>query len=74
MFNSEATIDRTQDQFFAAFEGPIVRGTADSAQVEDDEALMDAFLASLAPQEFETFLSRLAEIDSREIAFLEPTA
>lgn len=74
MFMSEATIDRTQDTYFAAFETPIVRRATDSTHAVDDEALMDAWLASLEPREFELILNRLAEVDTRDAAWLEPIA
>jgi hypothetical protein len=73
MIQSQATIERASPAVYDSFESAIVLRAADSAQYDDD-AVMDSWLASMDPREFELILSRLAGTDARGAATLEFSA
>jgi hypothetical protein len=73
MIQSAATFDWATVEAYDAFGSPIPLPAADSAQ-HDDDAVMDAWLASLAPREFELILSRLADGNVGAFSALEPSA
>lgn len=60
MTQHSATYERTSTTAYDAFEGPILLQAADVAHYDDD-AVLDAWLASMEPREFELMLTRLAE-------------
>ena len=65
MTQSTATTKRADGAAYIAFESPILLRAADSAAYDEDDAVMDSWLASMDPREFELILSRLAETDLR---------
>jgi hypothetical protein len=65
MTQSTATIGRTSEAAYSPFESPVLLHAADLAPYDEDDAVMDGFLASLDPREFELILSRLADADAR---------
>jgi hypothetical protein len=65
MTQSTATIGRTSEAAYIPFESPVLLHAADLAPYDEDDAVMDGFLASLDPREFELILSRLADADAR---------
>ena len=65
MTQSTATDERTSEAAYIPFEIPVLLRAADLAPYDEDDAVMDSFLASLDPREFELILSRLAEADAR---------
>ena len=73
MTQNSATIERADAAAYDAFESPILLRAVDSAQYDDD-AVMDSWLASMDPREFELVLSRLAETDTRRSSGLEFSA
>jgi hypothetical protein len=73
MMQSASFIERLSVEEFNAFEGRFVLRGEDSAQ-HDEDAVMDAWLASLAPREFELILSRLADGNVGAFSALEPSA
>jgi hypothetical protein len=59
---------------FGTYEHPMLLQTADTAVQDEDDEVMDNWLASLGPREFEAILSDLAG-DALDGQFaLEPTA
>jgi hypothetical protein len=67
MMQSAATFDWATVEAYDAFGSPIPLPAA-------DDAVMDAWLASLAPREFELILSRLADGNVGAFSALEPSA
>jgi hypothetical protein len=65
MTQSTATIERANEAAYIPFESPILLRAADFAPYDEDDAVMDGWLASLDSSEFELILSRLAETDAR---------
>ena len=65
MTQSTATIERTNEAAHVPFESPVLLRAADFAAYDEDDAVMDSWLASLDPREFELILTRLAEADAR---------
>ena len=65
MTQSTATLERTNEAAYIPFESPVVLRAADLAPYDEDDAVMDSWLASLEPREFELILSRLAAVDAR---------
>jgi hypothetical protein len=68
MMQSTATFKRDTAAAYIAFEGPVLMRAADSAQYDEDDAVMDSFLASLDSREFELILSRLADTQPSGLA------
>ncbi|MCC7370201.1 MAG: hypothetical protein IT306_17385 [Chloroflexi bacterium] len=58
---------------FGSFEQPLLLQPADLMPADDDDEILDTWLASLGPREFELILSNLAR-DSHGRFALEPTA
>lgn len=59
---------------FGSFEHPMLLQPTDLVQADEDDEVMDSWLASLGPREFELILSDLAS-DTLGVRFaLEPTA
>ena len=65
MTQSSATIERAREAAYIPFEGPILLRAADFALYDEDDAVMDSWLASLDASEFDLILSKLAEADAR---------
>jgi hypothetical protein len=61
MTQSTATTRRANQAAYIPFESPILLRAADSAPYDEDDAVMDSWLASLDTREFELILSRLAD-------------
>ena len=74
MTQSSATFERGCEFAYIAFESPILMPAVDLAPYEEDDAVMDGWLASLDVREFELILSRLADEPARGWPALEPTA
>ena len=81
MLNNTATADCTNAihanalaALFGSFEHPMLHQPVDMVPQDDDDDVMDSWLASLGPREFELILSDLASdgLDGRFA--LEPTA
>jgi hypothetical protein len=64
MTQNSANSVRAGAAAYEAFDNPMVLLAADVAQYDDD-AVMDSWLASLEPREFELILNRLAAVDVR---------
>jgi hypothetical protein len=64
-----ATIERANESAYIAYESPILLRAADSVPYDEDDAVMDGWLASLDPREFELILSRLAEPGASPLEF-----
>jgi hypothetical protein len=73
MTKHSANCERTSATAYDAFEGPVMLRAADSISYDDD-AVMDAWLASMDPREFELVLTHLAETDAHGAAKLEFSA
>jgi hypothetical protein len=73
MTQNSATIERASAAAYDAFDGPMLLRAADVAHYDED-AVMDAWLASLDPREFELILTRLADDDARGSNGLEFSA
>ena len=67
MTQSSVTIQR-------ANEAAYILRAADVAPYDEDDAVMDSWLASLNPREFELILSKLAETESGRASALEFSA
>jgi hypothetical protein len=65
MTQSAATIERASQTAPFPFESPILLRAVDLAPYDEDDAVMDSWLASLDASEFELILSKLAEADAR---------
>ncbi len=65
MTQHTATIERANEAAYIPYESPILLRAADIAPYDEDDAVMDSWLASLDTREFELILSRLAEADAR---------
>ena len=74
MTQSSATTERTNGAAYFAFESPILLRAADSAPYDEDDAVMDSWLASMEPREFELILSRLADTGAHGASTLEFSA
>jgi len=74
MTQSMATIERAHGAAYIAYESPILLRAADSAPYDEDDAVMDSWLASLDAREFELILSRLAETGAHGASALEFSA
>jgi hypothetical protein len=61
MTQRTATIERANGTPYLAYESPILLRAADAAPYDEDDAVMDSWLASLDTREFELILGRLAE-------------
>jgi hypothetical protein len=73
MTQTSATIGRRDQSAYLSFESPVLLRAADVANYDDD-AVMDSWLASMDPREFELVLSRLAEGDAHGSSKLEFSA
>jgi hypothetical protein len=74
MMQSTATFKRDTAAAYVAFETPVLLRAADSAPYDEDDAVMDSFLASLDSREFELILTRLSDGQSGGIAAMEFSA
>ena len=79
MQTNSATTFRSSDTatmtaIFGAYEFPMALQPVDLVQVDEDDDVMDSWLASLAPREFETILNDLASNAQMGRFALEPTA
>jgi len=74
MTQSSVTIQRANKAAYIPFESPILIRAADVAPYDEDDAVMDSWLASLNPREFESILSKLAETESGNASALEFSA
>ena len=74
MTQSTATIERANGAAYFAFESPILLRAADCAPYDEDDAVMDSWLASMDSREFELILSRLADTGARGASALEFSA
>ena len=74
MTQSSATIERAREAAYIPFEGPILLRAADFALYDEDDAVMDSWLASMDPREFELILSRLADTGAQGASALEFSA
>lgn len=59
---------------FGSFEHPMLLQPVDLVQPDEDDEVMDSWLASLGPREFELILSDLASDNLGGRFALEPTA
>ncbi|HZO29196.1 MAG TPA: hypothetical protein VFH48_24745 [Chloroflexota bacterium] len=74
MTQSSVTIQGANKAAYIPFESPILIRAADVAPYDEDDAVMDSWLASLNPREFESILSKLAETESGNASALEFSA
>ena len=74
MMQSTASYNRDAAAAYIAFDGPLLLRAADSAPYDEDDAVMDSFLASLDSREFELILSRLADTQPSGLAAMEFSA
>ncbi len=74
MTQSAATIERASQTAPFPFESPILLRAVDLAPYDEDDAVMDSWLASMDPREFELILSRLADTGTHGASALEFSA
>jgi hypothetical protein len=74
MMQSTASFKRDSAAAYIAFESPVLLRAADSAPYDEDDAVMDSFLASLDSREFELILSRLADTQPIGLGTMEFSA
>jgi hypothetical protein len=74
MMQSTASFKRDSAAAYIAFESPVLLRAADSAPYDEDDAVMDSFLASLDSREFELILSRLADTQPVGLGAMEFSA
>jgi len=68
------TLDPTVQAPFGTFEQPLLLQADDIVPQDDDDAMLDSWLSSLGPREFELILSDLADDRMNRRYMLEPTA
>jgi hypothetical protein len=73
-FSPDASAAAIMTAVFGAFEHRLPVQPVDMVPPEDDDDILDSWLASLAPREFELILSDLASADMNGRLALDPTA
>jgi hypothetical protein len=74
MTQSTATIERANGAAYIAYESSVLLRAADSAPYDEDDVVMDSWLASMDSREFELILSRLADVGNHGASALEFSA
>lgn len=70
---TNATYDNGLPEAFGSFEHPLLLQPADLVPADEDDEILDSWLASMGPREFEAVLSNLGGA-ARQRFVLEPTA
>lgn len=74
LISTDANAAAIMSAVFGTFEHPLLLQPVDMVPPDDDDEIMDSWLASLGPREFELILSDLATDDLNGRIALDPTA